>query len=310
MNHGSLFSGIGGFDLAAEWMQWNNVFHCEKEKFCQQILKYYWPDAALHEDITKTDFTKYKNQIDILSGGFPCQPFSNAGERKGTADDRYLWPEMLRAISEIKPRWIVGENVYGLVNWNSGLVLDTIKTDLENLSYEVFPPVIIPACGLNAPHRRYRVWVIAHAHETGLQTERTEQQTTGFEQYRKLGTFTTDTSNTRTESMQRQKNGTYKSINAPNAESIRMERGWPIREQKPCIQIKEGLFGCNSTGSNWSNWPTQSPFCIRNDGFPNGLDGITFSKWRQESIKGAGNAIVPQIAFEIFKTIEAFEKMH
>jgi len=101
MTHASLFSGIGGFDLAAEWMGWENVFHCEINPFGQKILKYYWPKAISYGDITKTDFTIWRSRVDIITGGFPCQPFSIAGKRKGTADDRHLWPEMLRAIQEI-----------------------------------------------------------------------------------------------------------------------------------------------------------------------------------------------------------------
>ena len=98
MRHGSLFSGIGGFDLAAEWMGWENVFHCEWNEFCQKVLKYHFPHSESFSDITKTNFKKYANKIDILTGGFPCQPFSTAGKRKGTNDERYLWGEMLRAI--------------------------------------------------------------------------------------------------------------------------------------------------------------------------------------------------------------------
>jgi DNA (cytosine-5)-methyltransferase 1 len=117
MKHGSLFSGIGGFDLAAEWMGWENIFHCEWNPFGQKVLKYYWPNAESFNDITKTDFTKYANRIDVLSGGFPCQPYSVAGKQKGKEDERHLWPEMRRAIMEISPRFIVGENVRGLTYW-------------------------------------------------------------------------------------------------------------------------------------------------------------------------------------------------
>ncbi|MDD3744410.1 MAG: DNA (cytosine-5-)-methyltransferase, partial [Lentimicrobiaceae bacterium] len=120
MKHGSLFSGIGGFDLAAEWAGWTNVFHCEIEEFPKKILKYYWPDAISYGDITKTDFTIHRGQVDVLTGGFPCQPFSLAGKRKGTEDHRNLWSEMLRAIREIQPVWVVGENVPGLINWSGG----------------------------------------------------------------------------------------------------------------------------------------------------------------------------------------------
>ena len=116
ISHGSLFSGIGGFDLAAEWIGWKNVFHCEINEFCAKILNYHFPNAEHYADITKTDFTKWRGKIDVLSGGFPCQPFSVAGNRKGTDDNRYLCPEMLRAIQEIRPTWIVGENVAGILS--------------------------------------------------------------------------------------------------------------------------------------------------------------------------------------------------
>ena len=161
MKHGSLFSGIGGFDLAAEWMGWENIFHCEWNPFGQKVLSYYWPKAISYHDITKTDFTIHRGQIDILTGGFPCQPYSLAGKRKGKEDDRHLWPEMLRAIREIQPRWVVGENVFGLVNWNDGLVFHEVQTDLEAEGYEVFP-YVLPAVSVNAPHRRDRIWFVAY----------------------------------------------------------------------------------------------------------------------------------------------------
>jgi len=164
MNHGSLFSGIGGFDLAAEWMGWENIFHCEWNEFGKKVLKYYWPNAISYDDITKTDFTIHRGQIDILSGGFPCQPYSAAGKRLGTADDRHLWPEMLRAIREIQPTFVVGENVRGLTNWNGGLVFDQVQADLENEGYEVLP-FLLPACSIGAHHRRDRIWFIAHLHK-------------------------------------------------------------------------------------------------------------------------------------------------
>ena len=160
MRHGSLFSGIGGFDLAAEWMGWENVFHCEWMEFPRKVLDYHFPDADSHIDICKTDFTKYANTIDIISGGFPCQPFSLAGKRKGTDDERYLWGEMLRAIQEIKPRFVIAENVFGITNIDGGLVFQQVCLDLENEGYEV-QPFIIPACAKNAPHRRDRCWFIA-----------------------------------------------------------------------------------------------------------------------------------------------------
>jgi DNA (cytosine-5)-methyltransferase 1 len=172
MRHGSLFSGIGGFDLAAQWMGWENVFHCEWNEFGQKVLKYYWPKAISYYDITKTDFTIHRGQIDILTGGFPCQPYSAAGKRLGKEDERHLWPEMLRAIREIQPTWVVGENVLGLVNWNGGLVFDEVQTDLEAEGYEV-QPYVLPAVSVNAPHRRDRVWFVAYSDEGKRRTRAT-----------------------------------------------------------------------------------------------------------------------------------------
>lgn len=117
MKHGSLFSGIGGFDLAAEWMGWENIFHCEWNPFGQKVLKHHFPNSISYNDITKTDFSIHRGNIDIITGGFPCQPYSTAGKRKGKADERHLFPEMLRVIKEIQPKWIIGENVRGLVSW-------------------------------------------------------------------------------------------------------------------------------------------------------------------------------------------------
>ena len=167
MKHGSLFSGIGGFDLAAEWMGWENVFHCEIAEFPRKILKYHFPNSICYEDIKKTDFTKHRGKIDIISGGFPCQPFSHAGRRKGTDDDRYLWPAMFESIKLIRPDWTIVENVAGLVTWNEGMVLEQVCTDLESEGYEV-QPFIIPACAVNAPHRRDRIWIVANR-ESGRQ---------------------------------------------------------------------------------------------------------------------------------------------
>ncbi|MCP4605863.1 MAG: DNA (cytosine-5-)-methyltransferase, partial [Proteobacteria bacterium] len=160
MTHGSLFSGIGGFDLAAEWSGFTNLFNCEWEEFPRKVLKHHFPNAEQFGDIKEFNATTYSGRLDILSGGFPCQPFSVAGKRKGSEDERHLWPEMLRVIGECKPRWVVGENVRGLVNWSNGLVFQEVCSDLEALGYSV-QSFIIPACATGAPHRRDRVWIVA-----------------------------------------------------------------------------------------------------------------------------------------------------
>jgi DNA (cytosine-5)-methyltransferase 1 len=280
MRHGSLFSGIGGFDLASEWMGWENVFHCEWNPFGQKVLKHYWPNAESFDDITKTDFTKYANQIDILTGGFPCQPYSMAGKRKGKEDERHLWPEMLRAIREIKPKYIVGENVFGLLNWNGGLVFDEVHSDLEFEGYEV-QAVVIPAAAVNAPHGRDRVWFVA-----------TNTNGNGLNQCNGNNEINTS------------QGGEY-ALN--DIEQNALYTNGTMRTGEHIGQKRQGKFdrpNCGNGINNFENFPTQSPICGGDDGIPTQLDGITFSKWRNESIKAYGNAIVPQVAYEIFKALE------
>ena len=253
MNHGSLFSGVGGFDLAAEWMGWHNEFHCEWMPFPRKVLHHYWPNSKSYEDITKTDFTIHRGSIDILTGGFPCQPYSSAGKRLGKEDERHLWPHMLRVISEVKPTYVVGENVRGLTNWNGGMVFEEVCVDLESQGYEV-QPILLPACAVGAPHRRDRIWFVAS-----------------------------------------------------NTNSIRQQ----ARSQREVLEQSNRKtatrFRDVECGNKWQNFPTQSPICGGDDGLPTKLDGITFSKWRQESIKGYGNAIVPQVAYQIFKVISEMD---
>ena len=184
--HGSLFSGFDAPSVAASWMGWKNAFHCEINPFCNDILKYWFPNSEHYEDITKTDFSQWRGRIDILTGGFPCQPFSLAGQRKGADDNRYLWPHMLRAIREIRPAWVIGENVAGILTMvqpgketevgsqtslfgednrkrillRQEYVVETVCKDLEREGYSV-QPLLIPACAVGAPHRRDRVWFVA-----------------------------------------------------------------------------------------------------------------------------------------------------
>lgn len=284
MRHGSLFSGIGGFDLAAQWMGWENVFHCEINPFGQKVLKHYWPNATSYSDITKTDFTIHRGSIDILTGGFPCQPYSQAGKRKGKEDERHLWPQMLRAIREIQPSWVVGENVFGIVNWDGGLVFNEVQTELEAEGYEV-QPYVLPACSVQAPHRRDRVWFIAYSNRDGRNRSNSEHEiNTGkggeYAQRNLIPIYTRPTT---------------------NANHNRLERDTPQPQARRNI---DGLF----TATRWENYPSVAPLYSRNDGVSAGLDTDTISetKWRVESIKGYGNAIVPQVVYEIFKAIESY----
>jgi len=333
MKHGSLFSGIGGFDLAAEWAGWENMFHCEWNPFGQKVLKHYWPNAATYEDITKTDFTIWRGRIDILTGGFPCQPYSAAGKRLGKEDERHLWPEMLRTIREIQPRWVVGENVLGLVNWNGGLVFEEVQADLEAEGYEV-QPFILPAASVNAPHKRDRVWFVAYSVNGGHYTKRGEvskedriQEFSGqkMESREFDGTsfswVATDTEsrgqgglrNEGESTGTRQSNNPLGSVcgipHAPHTNHQGLQGG-EVNGSAGELREKSHELTTRFVQPTWDNFPTQSPIRSRNDGLPTELDGITFSKWRNESIKAGGNAIVPQVVYQIFKAINEYENLH
>lgn len=371
--HASLFSGIGGFDLAAEWVGWKNVFHCEINEFCAQILKYHFPNADHYEDIKTTDFTKWRGKINVLSGGFPCQPFSLAGRRKGAEDDRYLWPQMLRAIQEIKPDWVVGENVAGIITMvqpgkavelgrsatlfgedykdeeiQQQYVIETVCQDLEHSGYSI-QPILIPACAVGAPHRRDRVWFIANRTDTGVKGMQRK-----WEDNILSGRTASDTNcngtphescceNERQNGYETQQPFVRGCVRASSHSDS--DRQWertceqePINERfgttNYCYGCENGDPACSKStrsegkcgygqrkvqfnGRNskyiqtcWEKFPTQPPVCRGNDGLPFDVDdlAISFPKWRAESIKAYGNAIVPQVAYEIFKAIETINK--
>jgi DNA (cytosine-5)-methyltransferase 1 len=282
MTHGSLFSGIGGFDLAAEWMGWENKFHCEWNEFGQKVLK-------------------YANSIDILTGGFPCQPFSVAGERQGVDDPRHLFPQMLRAVREIKPRWIVAENVYGITSDKFKTVFEEIYTSLEAEGYKI-QTFIIPASAVGAPHQRNRVWFVAnadsYADSNGLDNEgnRSEAKrgckgaTGKIWQENKRECFRNQLRN----------NGNERTT--PNPRSARQQEC-----NSATISERQG-FNPGFPFKEWNEWPTVPPVCNGNDGLPSGLDteAIQYIDWRNESIKAGGNAIVPQVAYSLFKAIQEY----
>lgn len=312
MTHGSLFSGIGGFDLAARWAGWDNLFNCEIDLFCRTVLKYHFPDAEQYGDIKTTDFTVWRDRIDVLSGGFPCQPFSQAGKRKGTEDDRYLWPEMLGVIRSVRPRWVVGENVLGIVNWSKGLVFEQVCSDLEAEGYEV-QPFVIPACGVNAPHRRYRTWFVAHRSDARLEDVRQKRQNTVLS-----GGITSDTQCFRGYQLHQDiQSGQSNGKEFDNVSGKRNVADTNCKRLQRCknkrsvgeIRTEQQKQFAGSFCPHWQDFPTQSPVCNRNDGLSYGLDGITFPKWRKESIKAYGNAIVPQVAYRIFETINEYETL-
>ena len=309
MNHGSLFSGIGGFDLAAEWMGWENKFHCDTNPFSRKLCSFYWPKAESYDNIKTTDFRIWRGKIDVLSGGFPCQPFSHAGKRMGKEDDRHLWPYMLQAIKDIRPKYVVGENVRGLLNWSDGLVLEEVYADLEGEGYEV-ETIILPAVGINAPHKRDRVWIVAKdtSCDGRIQRELIEEGT----EVRELGNAGS-----------RSSNGVHlQERDSSNTEQLRLEHGsetWDVfgsvsetqgQERKSPDESKTDDDVYTEQGGpseTWDCFPIKSPLCSGDDGLPLELDGLAFPKWRKESIMGYGNAIVPQLAYRIFATINEIE---
>ena len=322
--HGSLFSGFDAPSVAASWMGWENAFHCEINPFCNEILKYWFPDSEHYEDITKKDFRQWRGRIDILTGGFPCQPFSLAGQRKGADDNRYLWPHMLRAIQEIRPAWVIGENVAGILTMvqpgeetevgsqtslfgednrkrillRQEYVVETICKDLEREGYSV-QPMLIPACAVGAPHRRDRVWFIAHCADSGTEDVRRKRNVADSYKFNgDLPGFHSGRISQFEASRLRIDPNTYCEL--PLQRMLQGEKG----RYKQKIR-NESLH----SHSNWQNFPTQSPVCRGNDGLPFDVDNLTipFTKWRQESIKGYGNAIVPQVILEIFKAIEELD---
>ena len=428
MNHASLFSGIGGAEVAASMMGWQNLFHCEIQEFPRKVLQYWFPNSESYEDITKTDFHQWQGKVDVLTGGFPCQPFSLAGRRKGADDNRYLWPQMLRAIRQIHPTWVVGENLAGIKTMvescqvtkmgrtddlfeenyiyreESRFTLDKICADLEAEGYSV-QPIVIPACAIGAPHRRDRVWIIAHRSDPRAETVQqegqdgicsarpsTHTQCDGHSpqghgnqrarakkskkrknrpqsRSRRHGSGKTSTytlqhrrhevhqdhqsqfpDGARSNSLGGQWSSSYSYGNGgktlqpsegtertgckrdvqpkerstspewtdrlsrlqrhdAHAISERLEgmyQSWGEESERKCVWRD---FARHCEEGHWKHFPTQSPVCRGNDGIPFDVDSLTisFPKWRQESIKAYGNAWVPQVAYEIFRAIEAEE---
>ena len=295
ITHASVFSGIGGSEVAAAMLGWKNLFHCEINPFGRAVLDYWFPNSKSYEDITKTDFTEWRGKVGVLTGGFPCQPFSYAGQRRGANDDRYLWPQMFRCIDQIRPAWVVAENVAGILTMveqgevsklagtttlfdtyddlrgryklRETFTLQRICKDLESHGYAV-QSMLVPAYAVGAPHRRDRVFIVAR--------------------------LITDTTVARAESMRRERQD---AIHRPRHASETNIEGLERHGRKTA-----GL-------GRWANFPSVSPVYRGNDGIPFRMDRATipFTKWKREAIKAYGNAIVPQVMYELFRAIEKTE---
>lgn len=324
MNHVDLFSGIGGFALACRWAGLETIVFCEKDPFCQQVLNKHWPNVPIIDDIAKFKGEAVKVSIDLLTAGFPCQPFSVAGRKRGKYDERYLWPDTIRVIREVRPHWCILENVPGIIPH-----LDPILTDLEECGY-AYAAFLIPAASVGAPHKRERLWIIAHTNgircENGCDHWETRYLQTDIDRYLSAvqqewsqfqpiswPTFSVQewlTSNTtsigcNSLSLDHQENELSKeceqvSLSITDTNSIGSDQG---AKDSQTIRSIEGqrrarsfektgsANGCDKSILGWQK--DQPPIPGVDDGLPNGLD-------RNRAL---GNAIVPQIPYLLIKLI-------
>lgn len=320
ITHYDLFAGIGGFSLALEEVfneaKINHIF-CEWEHFPSAVLKKHWPNGTFYGDIADlvadTDSQRHKSSaaeeqnLTILTGESPCQPFSHAGRRKGTADDRYQWPNMFRVIQNIKPDWVIAENVRGLVTWSEGMVLEQVCVDLESEDYEV-QPFIIPAVAVNAPHRRDRIWIIAHTDDKRSRAGFREIQGEDVEVPKRNDNTKPCYSDWRRD-WRRAKDLQKRQINpddTANAGRIGREQGSSKDIQSESKKPERQNSHYSSWERDWREVAAATCNARMDDGLPREVDGIpySFAKWRNESIKAYGNAIVPQVAMEIFRAIK------
>jgi DNA (cytosine-5)-methyltransferase 1 len=319
--HIDLFSGIGGFALAANAAGFRTIAFCEKETFCQKVLKKNWQAVPIIGDISEFDGRNFRG-ADLLTGGFPCQPFSVAGKRKGKTDDRYLWPEMFRVIKESESAWIVGENVDGL----DGLGLDDSISDLESIGYEVAPPLEIPACATNAPHERNRIWIIAHldlkrrlgggqcdgSHAQSEQCSKGERQSRPTSNAGRNEAASNSDCERESQLQGCVTNEWGRTSNS--AEKITPDSACDDREARCLLearrvgrdQIESG--GCSGGGIDFPWTPTSQWFECE-PALGRMVHGISN---RTHRIKALGNAIVPQVAFqiisEIYRQIKTYEQ--
>lgn len=281
ITHASLFSGFGGWDLAAEWMGYENIFQCEISPFPAKVLRNNFPTVKLYGDIKQFTGEEYAGKIDILSCSPPCQAASLAGKRRGTGDDRWLWQETFRVIHTIKPTFTILENVRGILTLEEGLVFEKLLTDLESYGYEL-QTFCIPACAIDAWHRRDRIWIVAHANK-----HQHSQPKSGGE-----GTTESAPNPNRPQDRTRWESaGTDCKLN-PNDRSKRTQRRKyeAIPKLRGLQRSKDGGIYANIEGRPDLSTPV---LCRSYDGIPNGM----------ERVKGYGNAIVPQIAYQIFQSL-------
>ena len=290
MNHLALFNGIGGFQLAAHWVGWNNVAHVEIDPFCNKVVAKHFPESKCYLDIKEFNGKEYEGVIDIISGGDPCQPHSVAGLGKGKEDDRYFWPEYFRIVQEIQPSWIVNENVSGSI---TNGVLDIKIDDLESIGYTC-QPVVIPAEAVGALHKRERVWIIAY-NTNSHPNNRTSKKIQRSKKKKRI-----------------QKRVNLQFIGEPinlwnnitNSNRKRFEKCNNATKSELLQERVSRYFGFgNYPHGNITRNEIKSAIIRSLNGVSEGLDFVD----RNKRIKALGNAIVPQVAYEIFKAIDEYE---
>ena len=298
-----LFSGIGGFSLGAEANGIPTVAFVEKDPFCQKVLRKHWSNTPIISDIRTVKGEDYETDgVTIVSGGFPCQPFSQAGKRKGTDDDRYLWDETLRVVTETKPRWFIGENVDGLVNIQDGMVLRQVQDDLEKEGFQV-QCLVVPASGIGAWHQRKRVWIIGdNVSNTIGELSNGCSGTTRHSESELKGMVSDEAKNWnkvwgKTKRCDQQ-TGSRGDVSNSNGEGL---QGHGVQANMEVEERQVSSIGSPQEQYTW--WQTESKL----RGVPHGIS-YELDKDRANRIKALGNSIVPQIAYQLFKSIVTVTK--
>jgi len=292
-----LFSGIGGFSLGLESTGFfKTIAFVEKDKFCQKVLQKNFPNIPIEDEVRNVKGEKYRS--DVITGGFPCQPFSVAGKRRGTDDDRFLWDETIRIVSEQKPKWFIGENVEGIINIQDGMVFRQIHDDLENESFEV-QSLIIPASGVGAWHQRKRVWIIGCNKKNisntdnirSVRVQKPKEEIIGGSKATFNPSSSHDVSNT-------QRNEHQHSTIKQSREN-KIWRFHTAEKKQATHDIRSKTSRCDGISEKTESWWEAQSDILRN------VDGLSYEldKDRANRIKSLGNSIVPQIAREIGKAI-------
>ena len=280
LQHLDLFSGIGGFSLGLEATGgFETKAFCDIEKYPRQVLQKHWPHVKQYEDIKELNYERLKadgiDSIDIITGGYPCQPFSIAGRQKGEQDSRHLWPEYFRLVKELRPTWVIGENVSGHIK----LGLDTVIEDLESEDYAV-RPFSISASSIGANHQRERIWILAHSRRS--QWPRAELRGENENETRKENANQFERSSSTSE------------VDVANTNNERLQRQWQSRNQfTPRFNSsrESSEEGQRTVGQGW--WESEPNMGRVAHGIPKRVDRL----------KSLGNSLVPQIPYYIGKTI-------